>query len=65
MSVPLIDDNLDVAGRTKLPNSYRLSEEARNLIVRLAEHLGLSQANVIEMAVRQLARREGIKAKKK
>ena len=43
---------------TKLPTSYRLSPEALRLIAKLAKHLGLSQAAVLEQAVRQLARKE-------
>jgi hypothetical protein len=42
----------------KNPTSYRLSEEALALIDRLAEALGISRTSVVEMAVRQLARRE-------
>jgi hypothetical protein len=42
----------------KQPSSYRLSEECRDLLIRLSEALGISQASVIEMAVRKLARAE-------
>jgi hypothetical protein len=42
----------------KTPSSYRFSDQARALIDRLAEHLGVSKTDVIEMAVRLLARRE-------
>jgi hypothetical protein len=42
----------------KTPSSYRLSNQARELIDRLADHLGVSKTDVIEMAVRLLARRE-------
>lgn len=41
---------------TKQSTSFRLSEEALSLIRELSERLGLSQAAVVEMAVRQLAR---------
>jgi hypothetical protein len=47
-----------VMTESKQPSSYRLSEECRDLLVRLSEALGLSQAGVIEMAVRKLARAE-------
>ena len=40
----------------KLASSYRLSPECRDLMNRLADHLGIGQASVIEMAVRELAR---------
>jgi hypothetical protein len=42
----------------KTPSSYRFSDQARELIDRLAAHLGVSKTDVIEMAVRMLARRE-------
>jgi hypothetical protein len=42
----------------KAPSSYRLSDRARELIDRLADHLGVSKTDVIEMAVRLLDRRE-------
>jgi len=45
-------------GRHKFPSSYRLSEECRALIDQLSEALGISQAGVIEQAVRKLARAE-------
>jgi hypothetical protein len=42
----------------KYPSSYRLSEECRRLIERLSDALGISQAGVLEQAVRKLARAE-------
>jgi hypothetical protein len=45
---------------TKGATSFRLSAEAKRLLEALAEYLGISQASVIEQAVRQLARREGL-----
>jgi predicted transcriptional regulator len=38
--------------------SFTLSPECKHLLQLLAAKLGLSQASVIEMAVRQLAERE-------
>jgi hypothetical protein len=43
------------AGKTG--TSFRLSEEALDLMRDLGAHLGLSQASVIELALRELARR--------
>jgi hypothetical protein len=43
---------------SKQATSYRLSAECRELITRLAGRLGISQAGVIEQAVRKLARAE-------
>ena len=43
---------------TKEPTSFRLSPEALALIREMAERLGVSQASVIELAVRKLAREE-------
>jgi predicted transcriptional regulator len=45
----------------KKPTSIRLSEEARRLRALLAKKLGVSQSAVLELAIRELARREGIK----
>lgn len=45
---------------TKTPASYRLSDEALAMIVKLAAHHGISQAAVIEMAVRTQARKDKV-----
>ncbi len=45
-------------GMTKLATSFRLSPEALRLLAGLAKRLGLSQAAVLELAIRQLARKE-------
>jgi hypothetical protein len=42
----------------KQPTSFRLSEEALTVIGRLAEFHGVSQTAVVEMAVRQMGRRD-------
>lgn len=42
----------------KHPTSFRLSQEALDLLEWLAPHLGLSQAAVLEMLIRERARRE-------
>lgn len=47
-------------GQNKKGTSFRLSPTALELIGRLTGKLGLSQAGVIEMAVRKLAQTEGI-----
>jgi hypothetical protein len=41
---------------TKQSTSFRLSDEALTLIRELSTSLGVSQAAIIEMAVRKLAR---------
>lgn len=41
---------------SKQPTSFRLSAEARGLIQRLKEKHGTSEADVIEMAIRRMAR---------
>jgi hypothetical protein len=48
--------------RSKLPSSYRLSEGCQQLLKQMSDHLGISQAGVIEQAVRKLARAEGVEA---
>jgi len=47
----------------KEPTSYRLSAEAKALLAALARYYGTSQTAVIEMLVRDRARREKVKAK--
>ena len=41
--------------------SLRISPEAKELLVKLAAHLGISQTAVIELAIRQLAKQEHLK----
>jgi len=41
--------------------SIRLTAEAQRLRAALAEKLGVSQSAVIELAIRQMAEREGVK----
>jgi predicted transcriptional regulator len=43
-------------------SSYRLSETCHTLLEKLAEHLGLSRAAVIEQSVREAARKHRVKA---
>ena len=43
----------------KVHVSYRLSEEALRLLKALADAKGLSMASVLEVAIRELAKREG------
>jgi len=45
----------------KISCSYRLSDEAIRLLKALAEAKGISQASVIEMILREAAKREKIK----
>ena len=47
--------------RTKHPTSFRLSEEALRLLDELAKKLGISQAAVLEIAIRAAAKKEGVK----
>jgi len=44
----------------KYPFSFRLTDRAQQLIDSLAYHLGVSKTAVIELAVRELARQEGL-----
>ena len=43
--------------------SFRFTPEAKIFISALSKHLGISQASVIEIAVRDLARRNGLEIK--
>jgi hypothetical protein len=45
---------------TKYATSYRLSTEARRLLVVLAQQWGISQTSVIEIALRDIAKRERV-----
>lgn len=45
--------------------SFRLSSDARALIELLSQKNGISQTAVIELAVRQLAKTEGVEVPKK
>jgi predicted transcriptional regulator len=44
----------------KTSTSYRLSHEALRLLRLLAQAKGLSMASVLEVAIRELAKREGV-----
>jgi len=45
----------------KKPTSIRLSEEAKRLRKLLAQHMGVSESAVLELAIRELAEKKGIK----
>lgn len=44
----------------KKPTSFRLTETARKLLQVLARMLGISKTGIIEIAIRRMARGEGI-----
>jgi hypothetical protein len=46
----------------KTPTSFRLSPTARGLLSALADNSGLSHASVLEVALRDMAKRRGVKA---
>lgn len=46
---------------TKRLTSVRLSAEAKRLLVALAQKLSVSQTAILEIALREKARREGVK----
>ena len=45
----------------KLFTSMRLSPEAKRLIAAVAQQLGVTQTAVLELAIRVIAKREGVK----
>ena len=47
----------------KKQTSIRMSYAAKELVVLLAERLGISQSAVLELAIRTLAKREGTQEK--
>jgi predicted transcriptional regulator len=44
----------------KKPITMRLSAEARRLLDRLATEFGVSQTAIVELAIREKAKREGV-----
>jgi predicted transcriptional regulator len=49
---------------TKTPTSIRLSDDAQHLRDVLAESLGVSKAAVVELAIRELAKKHGLRGGK-
>ena len=45
----------------KKHTSYRISEEGKQLIRLLARRLGVNETSVVEMAVREMAEKRGVK----
>ncbi len=41
--------------------SIRISSEAKELLLKLVQHLGISQTAVLELAIRQLAKQENLR----
>jgi len=50
------------SSRRKTPKAFRLSDQGEALLIALSEHLGVKQTAVIEMAIRRMAKTEGIAA---
>lgn len=50
-----------ISDMKKNPTSIRLSDEGKRLLALLAEKMGVSQAAVLELAIRDKAKREGVK----
>lgn len=46
----------------KTSTSFRLSDQARALLATLTEDCGLSQASVVEVALRDMAKARGLKS---
>jgi len=44
--------------------SYRLTEEDKQIIELLAQHFGVSETDIIKLAIRKLAKAEGVKKEK-
>lgn len=49
-----------VSMKTKTSTSYRLSDEAKRLLALLAEKLSVSQTAILELAIREKAKRERV-----
>jgi hypothetical protein len=50
--------------KRKNPKNLRLSDEADGLLLALSESLGVTQKAVMEMAIRRMAKAEGIASEK-
>lgn len=48
-------------GSGKKPTTVRLSAEAQRLLALLSERDGISKTAVLELAIRQMAQREGVR----
>ncbi len=46
---------------SRIPKSYKLSEECVSLLSELSARLGISYTAVLELAVRDLAKKEGLR----
>lgn len=46
---------------SKKPTSVRISDEAKRLLALLAQQKGITQAAVLELLIRESAKKEGIK----
>jgi len=58
-----MDTNTDAAAGTKPrknPKNLRLSDEGDRLLTVLSGRLGVTQVSIIEMALRRMARAEGV-----
>jgi hypothetical protein len=52
--------NEDTLPKRKTPKAFRLSDQGEALLVALSDHLGVKQTAVIEMAIRRMAKTEGV-----
>lgn len=48
-------------GMSKQPTSVRLSDTAKRLLAKLAEKFGVSQAAMLEIIIREKAKKERVK----
>ena len=45
----------------KTPTSYALTNEAKKLLRKIADHLGISQSAALEVVIREYAERVGLR----
>ena len=50
-----------LAKENKIMTTLRLTRQAKTLLEKLAESMGISQASVMETAVREMAAKKGIR----
>lgn len=51
--------------RTKTATSFRLTDDARELLALLSQRMGVDKTDVVELAIRELAQSKGAKLPEK
>ena len=49
-----------MSDRSKVPVSFRLTDDAKELLLLLKQKMGIDKTDVVEVAIRKLAQSEGV-----